>query len=280
MWKRYRILLIVILLSVLILGSIAFVCVNHFIGFARAVGDSAFAYDVREIWVEHDGIRLYGKALIPQGEAPFPTVIYAHGAESDYKADMATLKSLAMSGAACYTFDFYGWTDRSTGPEGTSLFKDSKQRDYEAQVLKQTEDLNAVIDSIRALEFTDSERLYLLGSSMGGATVATAAVSHSEDIRGIILQYPAINLNPMAMVEGSERNVNGCTGPVLILQGTEDKIVPLSMSEQLEEYYNTLYENHANMIVYEGQPHVFTGKIKVEAAREIFQFLKETDGMR
>lgn len=31
------------------------------------------------------------------------------GAESDYKADMTTLKSLAMSSIACYTFDFYGW---------------------------------------------------------------------------------------------------------------------------------------------------------------------------
>jgi len=51
---------------------------------------------------------LYGKALLPDGDGPFPTVLYAHGAESDYKADMTTLKSLAMSGVAYYTFDFYG----------------------------------------------------------------------------------------------------------------------------------------------------------------------------
>lgn len=44
--------------------------------------------------MEYDGISLYGKALIPDGDEPFPTVIYAHGAESDYKADMTTLKGL------------------------------------------------------------------------------------------------------------------------------------------------------------------------------------------
>ncbi len=33
----------------------------------------------------------------------FPPSLYARGAESGYKADMTTLKGLAMSGVACYT---------------------------------------------------------------------------------------------------------------------------------------------------------------------------------
>ena len=62
---------------------------------------------------------------------------------------------------------------------------------------------------------------------MGGATVATAAVTHSADIRGIVLEYPAINLDPDARVRGAPLDVNGYTGPVLILQGTKDMIVPM-----------------------------------------------------
>lgn len=62
--------------------------------------------------------------MLPDGDGPFPTVLYAHGAVSDYKADMTILKSLAMSGVACYTFDFYGWTSRSTGPQGVHWFHD------------------------------------------------------------------------------------------------------------------------------------------------------------
>ena len=69
-----------------------------------------------------------------------------------------------------------------------------------------------------------ASRLYLVGSSMGGATVATAAVTHSADIRGIVLEYPAINLDPDAMVSGAPLDVNGYTGPV---QGTKDMIVPM-----------------------------------------------------
>ncbi len=44
-----------------------------------------------------------GKSLVPVGESgqKFKTVIYAHGANSNYKSDITTLKSLAESGIAC-----------------------------------------------------------------------------------------------------------------------------------------------------------------------------------
>ena len=263
----------------MVAGIAAVVCIAHYVGFAEPAGLKKTDYRTEELRVEYVGISLYGKALIPDGDGPFPTVLYAHGAESDYKADMTTLKSLAMSGIACYTFDFYGWTDRSTGPQGVHWFHDVPRGvddSYEKKVLQQVEDLNAVIEAAKGWDFVDTSRLYLVGSSMGGATVATAAVTHSDDIRGIVLQYPAINLNPDATVSGAPLDVNGYTGPVLILQGTKDVIVPMEMSQNLTAHYNTLRDDHAELVIYEGQPHVFTGKYKVLAAKEIYRFLEET----
>ena len=260
-------------------GIAAIICIAHYVGFPEPAGEEKNGYRTEKLCVEYDGISLYGKALIPDGNGPFPTAIYAHGAESDYKADMTTLKSLAMSGVACYTFDFYGWTDRSTGPQGARWFHDVPRGvddSYEKKVLQQVEDLNAVIEATKGWDFVDTSRLYLVGSSMGGATVATAAVTHSDDICGIVLEYPAINLNPDAMVSGASLDANGYTGPVLILQGTKDVIVPMEMSQNLTAHYNTLRDAHAELIIYEGQPHVFTGKYKVLAAKEIYRFLEET----
>ena len=216
-------------------GIAAIVCVGHYVGFPEPAGEEKTGYRTEKLCVEYDGISLYGKALIPNGNGPFPTVLYAHGAESDYKADMTTLKSLAMSGVACYTFDFYGWTDRSTGPQGVHWFHDVPRGVddfYEKKVLQQVEDLNAVIEAAKSWDFVDTSRIYLVGSSMGGATVATAAV------------YPAINLNPNAMVSGAPLDVNGYTGPVLIFQGTKDVIVPMEMSQKLTAHYNTLRDDH------------------------------------
>lgn len=127
------------------------------------------------------------------------------------------------------------------------------------------------------MDFVDTENIYLLGSSMGGATVASASVTHSADIKGIILQYPAINLVPEAMVEGVEHDVRNYENKVLLLQGTKDVIVPFEMSDELAAYYNEYDPEKCSYVVYEGQPHVFTGKYKVIAAEEIYHFIKNQE---
>ncbi len=268
----------IIISIILVLAIIAGICLCHFIGLPKCVGDKKYKYKIEKTSVEYNGINLYGEALIPicDGEQNFKTVIYAHGASSNYKSDITTLKSLAKSGIACYTFDFYGWTSKSTGPKGKKWFKDTPKSDNDAyvnKVLLQVEDLNAVIEKVKTLDFVDENNIYLLGSSMGGATVATCAVTHTSDIKGIILQYPAIFLNEQAYESGSEFNVNNYKNPVLILQGNNDKIVPDKYSTELCNYYNNENKEHCKMIMYDSQPHVFTGKYKVIAAKNIYQFI-------
>ena len=264
---------------ILSLGLVAFICLAHFVGFPKCVGEKEYRYNEIEIHVEHDDINLFGKALIPQGsESKYPLVIYAHGAESSYNSDYTTLKSLAMSGIATYSFDFYGWSKRTTGPKAGDWFKGAPRGvddAYEKQVLEQVKDLNAVIEKCKTFDFVDVNNIYLLGSSMGGATAATCAVTHSDDIRAMILQYPAINLNLDAMVDGADLDVNKYTRDVLILQGNKDVIVPLSMSESLLTHYNKLRSDHAQMIIYDGEPHVFRGKYKVVAASDIYKFIQK-----
>ena len=278
MKKKTKIILLIAVGLIVVLAVATFLSVRHFVGFPKNVGGGKTDYHTQEIHVQHDGIDLYGIALIPEGEGPFPTVVYAHGAESDYKADMTTLRSLAMSGIACYTFDFYGWSTRSTGPQKGDWFKGQPRGvddRYERQVLEQIKDLNAVIETVKTLDFVDQNQLYLLGSSMGGATVAATSVTHSEDVRAIILQYPAINLVPTALVDGSDYDANRYTADVMLLQGTADVIVPQAMSDALAAHYNILRPDHCHYVIYEGQPHVFTGEYKVEAAGEIYRFIQE-----
>lgn len=144
---------------------------------------------------------------------------------------------------------------------------------YMKKVLLQAEDLNAVIEKIKSEDFVDKDNIYLLGSSIGGVTVATCAVTHIDDIKGIILQYPAIFLNEQAYEIGAEYDVNGYKNPVLLLQGDSDKVVPDKYSIELCDYYNSIDKNHCRMIIYNGQSHVFTGKYKVIAAKDIYEFI-------
>ena len=277
---KMKTVLFIMICIILILAIVAGICLYHFIGIPRCVGDKKYSYKTEKISVEYNGINLFGEALIPIGVSgqKFKTVIYAHGANSNYKSDMTTLKSLAKSGVACYTFDFYGWTSKSTGPKGAKWFKGTPMEDNDAyvnKVLLQVEDLNAVIEKVKTFDFADKDNIYLLGSSMGGVTVATCAATHSGDIKGIILQYPAIFLNEQAYESEAEYNVDNYKNPVLILQGNNDKIVPDRYSTELCNYYNSENKEHCKMIMYDGQPHVFTGKYKVIAAKDIFNFINK-----
>jgi len=85
------------------LTIVAGICLYHYIGIPKWVGEKEYKYRTEKISVEYNGISLYGKSLVPVGESgqKFKTVIYAHGANSNYKSDMTTLKSLAESGIAC-----------------------------------------------------------------------------------------------------------------------------------------------------------------------------------
>lgn len=276
--KKLRIKKVVIgiFITVSIIAILTFILiVIYFKGIPRVVGETKYDYITKEISVDYGEIHLYGKALIPKSNSitEFPTVIYSHGAQSNHKADMTTLKSLAMSGVACYTFDYYGWTDKSTGPDGEGKFL--RGVDYPEFVLNEVEDLSAVIEKVMTMDFVDKKQIYLVGSSMGGCVAALTAERFNDKLSGLILQYPAIFLNQEAQEAGSKYDVNQFKKNVLILQGDVDKVVDWNYAYGLCNYYNTLRQDHARLITYPGQPHVFTGKYKVKAAQEIYKFIQK-----
>ena len=278
--KKLIIGIVIVTSFFLILGIIAACCIKHYIGTPKCVGEKKYSYKEEEVHTEYGNINLYGKALIPNGEKKkYPLIIYAHGADSHYDADFTTLKSLALSGIAAYAFDFYGWSEKSTGPKKGNWFKGTSREDddaYQNQVLDQVNQLNNVIEKWKTYDFIDTDNIFLLGSSMGGATVATSSITHNEDIRSIILQYPAINLNPDALIDGATYDVNKYTGDILILTGSKDKITPLPLVTGLFEHYNK-YKTHATMKVYDGQPHVFDGNHKTIAAKDIYDFISQEE---
>ncbi len=65
-------------------------------------------------------------------------------------------------------------------------------------------------------------------------------------------------------------HITAYTGPVLILHGDKDPIVPLSYSEKARD----VYEN-AELIVYSGQGHGFTGTSRDEAKKAETQFFRK-----
>lgn len=90
---------------------------------------------------------------------------------------------LAEMGYVAFTFDFCG---------GSAMCGKSDGKTTEMSVLTETKDLKAVIEYVRNLSYTDSEKILLMGCSQGGFVSALVAAKNNFPIEKLVLFYPAL----------------------------------------------------------------------------------------
>ncbi len=221
--------------------------------------------------------QLYGILTMPERDGAVPLIILSHGFGGDHRGNEDYAAFFVSRGFAVFNFDFCGG-GRGSESEGTML---------DMTVLTEAEDLSAVIDYFR-----EDERfscMMLWGGSQGGFVTAYVSARRPEDIRAVVLEFPAIVLqddarkranpdgtfpetsNVMGNIISRHFNetavsfdlydiIGDYRGPVLILHGDRDPIVPLGYSERARDVYED-----AELIVMPGQGHGFTGKAREEA---------------
>lgn len=228
---------------------------------------------MRELIVERDGMRIYGKIGIPQGAGLWPCVIFSHGFGASHVYDSGMEQRFLDSGIAFVAFDFCGGGPESLS-SGTML---------DMSVLTEAADLSAVIDSVRSMEEIDASRLYLMGSSQGGYVSAYVAALRPDDVAGLVLFFPAFNIADDARRRIEERgcdmpetvavgpyvvarqyeadalsvdvfdHITGYGKGVLIVHGARDTLVPLSYSQRAAEVYG----ENCRLVVLEELGHGF-----------------------
>lgn len=255
------------------------------------LSDVRYRVETKRISVQVNGHELFVLCLKPRGSAGrLPTVVCAHGFGSSYRVFRYTVgRWLAQSGFQTVCFDFYGGNLHSKSG-GTML---------DMAIPSEIDDLNAVLDAVKALDTTDTERLFLLGQSQGGLVSALTMAKRTEDIRAAVLYYPAFNIPAMLQtrfssaeavperfnmfaMSVSRRYTDGMldldtyaeaaayTRPVLLLHGDDDTIVPLAFSHRALKVYGD-----ARLVTLPNEIHGFTAKGRAEAARETYRFLTE-----
>ena len=164
-------------------------------------------------------------------------------------------------------------------------------------IFTEKEDLEAVICMMQEQPFVDSDNIFLMGTSQGGAVSAITAAAHKDEIKGAILLYPAFCLVDMTkerfdsvedipdtyfslwMTVGRTYAENlldydiyeaaaGYDRDVLLIHGDADSIVPLSYSERAVEVYDS-----ARLEVLPGAGHGFSGEDARQAIDWILEYL-------
>ena len=222
-------------------------------------------------WCKNGDLNIYGKFYYPEGfdaSQKYPVVIMSHGLGS--RAEMVERakwpKAVTEKGFIAYAFDFCGGGMNSLS-DGDFM---------EMSVLTEASDLNAVIDFVKSQVYADPDNLFLLGQSQGGFVSAITAASRPDEIKAMVLVYPALCLvddlhefvPDLAEVTGDTvetamgtigavyardaydidvmNEIAKYTGDVMIIHGLNDKTVPYSYSL---EAITTAYSAAASELV-------------------------------
>ena len=244
------------------------------------------------------GLTIRGTEYRPEGEN-LPVAIVSHGFMGFQDLVRHYCKALAGAGYAAYCFDFCGG---SAPGKGSS---DGESTDM--SVLTEVEDLEAVIAYARSLPYT-SDTLLLMGCSQGGFVSALTAVKPEHQVTKLVLFYPAlcipddaragrmlfarfdpanipeiIDCGPMKLGRKYAAEmvdvdpfaaIAPYQGPVLIVHGTDDKIVHDDYSRKAAASYEAAVPGRTTLCIIPDGAHGFSKEHDEIAISQLTEFAK------
>jgi len=224
------------------------------------------------IQIGHHGRTIYGIAEFPDGTGKWPIVIFCHGFNGSADDFAEYSEYLVSRGVAAYRFDFCGGSVNSR----------SSLKTYEMSLFTEKEDLIAVLENVRKWDRVDANNIFVFGMSQGGAVAALTADEHGADIKGLVLDFPALCIPDdwnkrfptresipdlyefwgvtlgrayFEAVHGYDifEHIGKYDRQVLIFHGDKDNVVPVGYGQRAA----SLYPN-AKIEVYQGEGHGFS----------------------
>lgn len=225
-----------------------------------------------EIRISHHGRESFGVYFGPDGTGRHPMVIFSHGYNGTWEGAREYAEYFAQRGVGCFCHDFCGGSVNS----GSSM------KTTEMTISTEREDLLAVFDEVSRREDADPEHIFLFGESQGGFVSALAAEELRERLCGLFLLYPAFCIPDNWRVKYPKQEeipeetefwgmklgrrfmeevcgidvfsrIGEYAGPVRIVHGTEDPVVPVTYSQKAAAVYR-----NAEVTILEGEGHGFT----------------------
>ena len=244
-------------------------------------------YREEEHWFDNGGKKIYGLSYIPDtGKDKYPVIIICPGFTATYRDNLNCAERYAEAGFAVCSFDFCGGSLQSKSDGSTK----------EMSVMTEVSDVLAVFSQVKELPFADPQQITLWGESLGGIAAALAVTKLTDQVKALVLFYPAFMIPDACRAQFASRDritpyvhwdvplgkcyaedvwdlsvydeIGKYEGPVLLLHGTEDDVVPISYSERAcEVYKNVTYRTIP------GAGHGFFNETGEKADRIVVDFL-------
>ncbi len=202
-----------------------------------------------------DGQRIGGRLYHPEGEGPFPTIVFVPGMGTNYYMYVELFENLNSEGVAVAAFD-------CRGNAQVSSISDGKFSEMTPTSLKK--DIMAVTDFISAQQIVDSENLFIMGHSLGGLTAALTAAETPDKYKGMIGFDPSYQM-PDAYRELYPEGTEIPEAPNVQTEGKAfiEEVIAIDVIDEIKSYDgNAIILTGTNGTVYTANPEI------MEAAAE------------
>ena len=243
---------------------------------------------MKEFYINNDGTRLHAKLDRPEGPEKGPLCVLIHGFTGHMEEPhiLAAQKAMNDAGVSVLRVEMYGHGKSDGEFQNHTMFK------WVTNAL-------AVVEYAKSLDFVTD--LYLAGHSQGGFLTMLVGAMCADDFKAILPLSPAwmipekaregdilgVTFDPkhipeklispdwelsgnyvrVAQTMHPEEEIDRYEGPVLIVHGDADDIVPFSYAEKARELYH-----NAKLIPIAGADHCFEGHLEEmgDAIRQFF----------
>ena len=254
------------------------------------IKSKGYPNDVKEVWIKNGDRKIFGIESAPKTKGKKGVAIISHGFNGTHHFGRDYFDTLNGLGYTVYTFDF---------PCG-GIHSSSDNNTMKMSVIDEKNDLKSIVRHYLQQPDTDKDRIVLIGESQGGFVSAIAASELKDTVSNLVLVYPALCIpddwNNRYKTEAEIPDTTNMwnvllgrnffmelrdfdvysticryEGPVQIIHGSKDPIVPLSYSEKAMK----LYKN-AHIGVIPGAGHGFNPEQRAVSNRFVKEFLEAT----
>ncbi len=233
-----RRLIIAALATILIWTVIAMLFEDKFIFFPTAYPggmyeDARFIRGLKDsMIVAEDGVRIH--AWFAPADSPVATLVMSHGNAGNISHRIEIIRRLQNTGFHVLMFDYRGYGKSEGSPSEEGIYRDGR----------------AAFDYAAMIPGVDPKRIFLWGTSLGGAVAVDVATqrpaaglilestfSSARDVARVAYPFLPIHLVLRTQLDSFEK-IQRIRTPLLMMHGDRDSIIPIELGKKLFDVAN------------------------------------------